>query len=196
MAICRLACPYNTLDGCKVKAYGGVCPLTNTAQPFTEYKMTNADRIRSMNDEELAAFLCNFRSYDADEYICEDAKRRSIAVQDTQERLTGFNSQQRRVMLTVAKYINREALVEWLKRIPLKDLSDGLGLCRIIMEDDFKKAIKNMPKGIIVDAVPVSELEKLRDYLYAEDLIFMRGLAELNKLIAKYGAKMVDEVIE
>ena len=41
-----------------------------------------------------------------------------------------------------------------------------------------------------VDAVPVSELEKLRDYLYAEDLIFMRGLAELNKLIANCGAKM------
>ena len=55
----------------------------------------------------------------------------------------------------MTKYIDREALVEWLKRIPLKDLSDGLGLCRIIMEDDFKKAIKNMPKGIIVDAVPV-----------------------------------------
>ena len=52
-------------------------------------------------------------------------------------------------------YIDREALVEWLKRIPLKDLSDGLGLCRVIMEDDFKKAIKEMPKGIIVDAVPV-----------------------------------------
>ena len=87
-------------------------------------------------------------------------------------------------------YIDREALVEWLKRIPLKDLSDGLGLCRVIMEDDFKKAIKKMPKGIIVDAVPVSELKKLRDYLYAEDLIFMRGLAELNKLIANCGAKM------
>ena len=55
----------------------------------------------------------------------------------------------------MAKYIDREALVEWLKRIPLKDLSDGLGLCRVIMEDDFKKAIKKMPKGIIVDAVPV-----------------------------------------
>ena len=41
-----------------------------------------------------------------------------------------------------------------------------------------------------VDAVPVSELKKLRDYLYAEDLIFMRGLAELNKLIANYGTKM------
>ena len=46
-----------------------------------------------------------------------------------------------------------------------------------------------------VDAVPVSKLEELRDYLYSEDLIFMRGLAELNKLIANYGAKM-DEVSE
>ena len=44
------------------------------------------------------------------------------------------------------------------------------------------------------DVVPVSELEKLRDFLYAEDLIFMRGLAELNKLIANYGAKMDEEV--
>ena len=40
-----------------------------------------------------------------------------------------------------------------------------------------------------VDAVPVSELKKLRDYLYAEDLIFMRGLAELNKLIANCGER-------
>ena len=95
----------------------------------------------------------------------------------------------------MTKYINREALAEWLKRIPLKDLSDGLGLCRIIMEDDFKKAIKEMPKSIIVDVVPVSELKKLRDYLYTEDLIFMRGLAELNKLIANCGAKM-NEVSE
>ena len=101
-----------------------------------------------------------------------------------------------RTVMGMTKYIDRDALVEWLKRIPLKDLSDGLGLCRVIMEDDFKKAIKNMPKAITVDAVPVAELEKLRDYLYAEDLIFMRGLAELNKLIANYGAKMVDEVIE
>ena len=52
-------------------------------------------------------------------------------------------------------YIDREALVEWLKRIPLKDLSDGLGLCRIIMEDDFKKAIKKIPKDIVVDVAPV-----------------------------------------
>ena len=47
-----------------------------------------------------------------------------------------------------------------------------------------------------VDAVPVSELEKLRDYLYAEDLIFMRGLAKLNKLIASCSARMDEEVSE
>ena len=57
MAICRQACPYNTLDGCKVKECGGFCQLTNTAQPITEYRMTNADRIRSMSDEELAMCL-------------------------------------------------------------------------------------------------------------------------------------------
>ena len=57
MANCRQACPYNTLDGCKVKEYNAICPLTNMAKPITEYKMTNADRIRSMSDEELAEFL-------------------------------------------------------------------------------------------------------------------------------------------
>lgn len=57
MAICRQACPYNTLDGCKVKEYGDVCQLTNTAQSITEYRMTNADRIRAMSDEELAMCL-------------------------------------------------------------------------------------------------------------------------------------------
>ena len=56
----------------------------------------------------------------------------------------------------MAKYIDREALIEWLKRIPLIDLSDGRGLCRVIMEDDFKKAIKKMPKGIIADVAPVA----------------------------------------
>ena len=58
-------------------------------------------------------------------------------------------------MLTMAKYIDRDSLIEWLKRIRLIDLSDGLGICRVIMEDDFKKAIKNMPENIIVDVAPV-----------------------------------------
>lgn len=55
----------------------------------------------------------------------------------------------------MAKYINREELVEWLKRIPLKDLSDGLGLCRVIMEEDFKRAIRTIPAGTIIDVAPV-----------------------------------------
>ena len=54
---------------------------------------------------------------------------------------------------------------------------------------------KQISEAPTIAAVPVSELKKLRDYLYAEDLIFMRGLAKLNKLIANYGAKM-DEVSE
>lgn len=54
---------------------------------------------------------------------------------------------------------------------------------------------KQISEAPTIDAVPVSELKKLRDYLYAEDLIFMRGLAELNKLIANCGTKM-DEVSE
>lgn len=55
----------------------------------------------------------------------------------------------------MAKYIDRDSLIEWLKRIRLIDLSDGLGICRVIMEDDFKKAIKNMPENIIVDVATV-----------------------------------------
>ena len=53
------------------------------------------------------------------------------------------------------EYIDREALIAWLKRIQLIDLSDGRGLCRVIMEDDFKKAIKKIPKCIVADVTPV-----------------------------------------
>ena len=37
-----------------------------------------------------------------------------------------------------------------------------------------------------VSAVPVSELLSLRDNLYEDNLITMRGLRDLNMLIAKY----------
>ena len=78
MAICRLACPYNTLDGCKVKAYGGVCPLTNTAQPITEYRMTNGDRIRSMTNDDLVVFLDGFSGRCLD--CAQDAKNKSCQI--------------------------------------------------------------------------------------------------------------------
>ena len=35
---------------------------------------TNADRIRSMSDEELAEFLCDFRGCDTDENTCIGCK--------------------------------------------------------------------------------------------------------------------------
>ena len=60
---CGQACPYNTLDGCKVKEYRAICPLTNMATPITEYKMTNADRIRVMTDEELAEWMAECNAY-------------------------------------------------------------------------------------------------------------------------------------
>ena len=60
MSNCGQACPYNTLDGCKVKEHNAICPLTNMATPITEYRMTNADRIRAMSDEELAYMFSDF----------------------------------------------------------------------------------------------------------------------------------------
>ena len=67
---CGQACPYNTLDECKVKEYSAICPLTNMATPITEFRMTNADRIRAMSDEELADMLWKTqRNYRA---VCSD----------------------------------------------------------------------------------------------------------------------------
>ena len=81
----------------------------------------------------------------------------------------------------MAKYIDREALVEWLKRIPLKDLSDGRGLCRVIMEDDFKKAIKKMPKGTIADVAPVVRCKDCEHYLIADEFDGgKRNMCEVN----------------
>ena len=104
----------------------------------------------------------------------------------------------------MAKYIDREALVEWLKRIPLKDLSDGLGLCRVIFEDDFKKAIKNMPKGIIVaNVAPVRHGRWIEKDKYTFGTFYDCSICDNRSLdnghswnyCPNCGAKM-DEVIE
>lgn len=75
-------------------------------------------------------------------------------------------------------------LNDFLKRYTERERNRNLVFAACEIKQDFADMISN---ATTVDAVPVSELEKLRDYLYAEDLIFMRGLAELNKLIAKMG---------
>ena len=84
-------------------------------------------------------------------------------------------------------------LDDFLKRYTEMEKDGNLVFAACEIKQDFADMIINVPT---IDAVPVSELKKLRDYLYAEDLIFMRGLAELNKLIANCGAKMDEEVSE
>ena len=78
----------------------------------------------------------------------------------------------------MAKCIDREALVEWLKRIPLKDLSDGRGLCRVIFEEDFKRAIKKIPKGIIVDVAPVRHGRWVEKEKYTFGIMYDCSLCE------------------
>lgn len=78
----------------------------------------------------------------------------------------------------MAKYIDRDSLIEWLKRIRLIDLSDGLGICRVIMEDDFKKAITNMPENIIVDISPVRHGRWIEKEKYTFGIMYDCSLCE------------------
>lgn len=54
---------------------------------------------------------------------------------------------------------------------------------RIYVSDLVIEEMKKIPA---VDAVPVSELLSLRDALYEADAVTMRGLFNMNRLIAKY----------
>lgn len=91
----------------------------------------------------------------------------------------------------MARLIDANSILDdFLKRYTGMEKDGKLVFAACEIKQDFADMISDAPT---VDAVPVSELKKLRDYLYEEDLIFMRGLAELNKLIANCGAKM-DEV--
>lgn len=47
------------------------------------------------------------------------------------------------------KMIFADGLREWLKKIPLHDLSDGRGLCRIIFAEDFERAMASFPGDAI-----------------------------------------------
>ena len=85
----------------------------------------------------------------------------------------------------MARLIDTDAVIRHKRKMSGADFGGEFWDEAVLVSD-----IKNAPT---IDAVPVSELKKLRDYLYAEDLIFMRGLAELNKLIANYSAKIDKE---
>lgn len=47
------------------------------------------------------------------------------------------------------KLVSAYGLREWLKKIPLHDLSDGRGLCRIIFAEDFERAMASFPGDTI-----------------------------------------------
>ena len=49
-----------------------------------------------------------------------------------------------------------------------------------------EECLSIISEALTVAAVPVSELLSLRDNLYEDNLITMRGLRDLNMLIAKY----------
>ena len=46
------------------------------------------------------------------------------------------------------------------------------------------------------NVVPIAELKALRDYLYENDLIFMKGLSKLNELIVKYETRCKEYAME
>ena len=67
------------------------------------------------------------------------------------------------------KLVSADGLREWLKKIPLHDLSDGRGLCRIIFAEDFERAMASFP-GETIQIVRCKDCKYVnftehRDYL-------------------------------
>ena len=52
--------------------YTSMSTYAEKCKDFEEKKQTNADRIRSMSDEELALFLCNIHEPDEDTIVIDD----------------------------------------------------------------------------------------------------------------------------
>ena len=96
----------------------------------------------------------------------------------------------------MAKYIDLEALVNWLKHIPLKDLSDGQGLCRVIMEDDLKAAISSLPESAVADMVPVvrcKDCRYSRPRIAAEKEVLRENVVICTAISGEYITKWEDD---
>ena len=82
----------------------------------------------------------------------------------------------------MARLIDADALNKFPIRLDHYDKEHG--------SEDFVLGIESVLEYAeylpTVAAVPVSELLSLRDNLYEDNLITMRGLRDLNMLIAKY----------
>lgn len=47
------------------------------------------------------------------------------------------------------RLIDADGLREWLRKIPIHDLSDGKGLCRVIFEEDFARTMQTFDGNTI-----------------------------------------------
>lgn len=83
----------------------------------------------------------------------------------------------------MARLIDSDAFMDVIRqheyRLATKQGSIDYGMFTL----GIQQAVDEQPT---IDAVPVSELLSLRDNLYEDNLITMRGLRDLNMLIAKY----------
>lgn len=70
------------------------------------------------------------------------------------------------------KLVSADGLREWLKKIPLHDLSDGRGLCRIIFAEDFEKAMASFP-GETLQIVRCKDCEFSRELTKTEKRIWL-----------------------
>lgn len=89
----------------------------------------------------------------------------------------------------MAEYIKREAAIAYIREQSeeCQKAFEELGGESGIYADAYNDLAEDFYKIPAADVVPVSELLALRDALYENDQITMRGLARLNMLIAKYG---------
>ena len=72
----------------------------------------------------------------------------------------------------------------------LKELREKFIRGEIYFDDEFDM----VDKCPTIEAVPIEELEHLRDELYEHDLITMEGLKQLNTLIKKYTTALEGDV--
>ena len=72
------------------------------------------------------------------------------------------------------EYIKRETAVRAVMAAKWVDGSDGA------------MAMEIVASPAAADVAPIEALERLRDEMYAQDLITMEGLRKLNTLIGKY----------
>lgn len=59
------------------------------------------------------------------------------------------------------RLIDADGLREWLRKIPIHDLSDGKGLCRVIFEEDFARSMQTFD-GNTIEIVRCKDCAKRR----------------------------------